>query len=412
MSALIKCRCGDIVKRLIVKKEGINQGRTFITCSTGNCSYFSWIDKNITMTGPSISSRISLSKEQSSLSGVKRKFSTNPPTLDSSVVVLKEGKNKSTIPTTSCPPPVTNPIPSMSSRTTYLASMLSKALFLYTDGSCLGNKNVANSMNPAAWAFAAVRIRDIDTSLTLAYDLEKILGTTSTNDFKNCYQMIAQDFLNSTNCFEIGRWSGPVYLSEIASVSSSNTTHTAPMNERSHDLGASVLSNNTAELSAIGEALLWVQQHQQSQPPGDIIVCSDSEYAAKSVTGEYNGNKNKPLIQNIRQILQETRRSLLLLQSHQSSSSHNFLSSSLSQLYFVHVRAHRGHYWNELVDSLALTTAEQVDITQIESLPTRSDTTASSTVNHIDNNNQDSNNRNHQFTNHKNKKSKTIIDCT
>ena len=55
-------------------------------------------------------------------------------------------------------------------------------------------------------------------------------------------------------------------------------------------------SNNTAELSAIGEALIWCNQFLTTSPPPSnisrIVIRYDSEYAAKSVQGIFNGKKN------------------------------------------------------------------------------------------------------------------------
>ncbi|KAL3926278.1 MAG: hypothetical protein SGPRY_003371 [Prymnesium sp.] len=62
-------------------------------------------------------------------------------------------------------------------------------------------------------------------------------------------------------------------------------------------LGAEVGSNNTAELSAICEALLWLVE--QAGPSGNApaAIYYDSEYAAKQLQGLWKTNKNHALVQ-------------------------------------------------------------------------------------------------------------------
>ena len=52
-------------------------------------------------------------------------------------------------------------------------------------------------------------------------------------------------------------------------------------------LGSEVTSNNTAELTAIGEALLWLSDFAPVR--STALIRYDSEYAAKSVQGIFNG---------------------------------------------------------------------------------------------------------------------------
>ena len=82
-------------------------------------------------------------------------------------------------------------------------------------------------------------------------------------------------------------------------------------------MGAEVRSNNTAELSAIGEALIYVRDSAQNFVCNcsgacrctrhSVSVRYDSEYAALSVKGDYNGAKNKKLYENIRGIYKSVR---------------------------------------------------------------------------------------------------------
>jgi ribonuclease HI len=57
----------------------------------------------------------------------------------------------------------------------------------------------------------------------------------------------------------------------------------------------------------------------------------DSEYAAKSVMGQFNGSKNKELITNCRNLLKE-------------------LDCTVS---FKHVKGHSGDVYNDMADKLA-----------------------------------------------------------
>ena len=118
-------------------------------------------------------------------------------------------------------------------------------LVLYTDGACKGNNNVATKVCPAGWGVAA--------------------------------------FQGAVPVIELY---GPVVLD----------------NKNRFFLGATIGSNNTAELSAIGEALLFIQANSDSYKKYNIVIKYDSDYAAKSVQRIYNGKKNQELINRIRVI--------------------------------------------------------------------------------------------------------------
>lgn len=106
-------------------------------------------------------------------------------------------------------------------------------------------------------------------------------------------------------------------------------------------LGASAHTNNTAELSAIGEALRWVRDATTPTPPKHALICYDSEYAAKSVLGVFNGDKNRALIDRVRCEYDSTLAAMK--QQHGDSAG----------ISFVHVKAHNGNKWNERADALA-----------------------------------------------------------
>ncbi len=95
-------------------------------------------------------------------------------------------------------------------------------------------------------------------------------------------------------------------------------------------LGAEVGSNNTAELSAIGHALRWVLESGRED---GIVIRADSQYALNIGSSAWRAKKNKALALRIQSLWNEV--------------------SGLCQLSGEHVRAHRGHRWNERADHLA-----------------------------------------------------------
>ena len=102
------------------------------------------------------------------------------------------------------------------------------SIYMYTDGSCSSNKNVAQRVCPAGWAVVVV------DGLTMQIETELF---------------------------------APVNLNINASVY----------------LGAQVGSNNTAELTAIGEAFRWLINKRSKATSSRVCIRYDSEYAAKSV---------------------------------------------------------------------------------------------------------------------------------
>ena len=95
-------------------------------------------------------------------------------------------------------------------------------------------------------------------------------------------------------------------------------------------LGAGVGSNNTAELSAIAHAMRWLLAEGGSQT---VVLRGDSEYALNISSGQWRAKANKEIADSVRALWFEV--------------------ASLRSLTPEHVRAHRGHRWNERADHLA-----------------------------------------------------------
>ncbi|CAM9484799.1 unnamed protein product, partial [Ectocarpus fasciculatus] len=119
-------------------------------------------------------------------------------------------------------------------------------------------------------------------------------------------------------------------------------------------IGATLGSNNTAELTAIGEALIWLAHHCREIEAdrtrcgfGPVVVRYDSDYAAKSVMGVYNGKKNVELIGQVRQVYADAQAAL---QSMRRSCGAGTANNGIK---FSHVKGHSGHRWNERADELA-----------------------------------------------------------
>ena len=95
-------------------------------------------------------------------------------------------------------------------------------------------------------------------------------------------------------------------------------------------IGAEVGSNNTAELTAFAEALRWVLSEGGDSK---IVIKTDSKYAGNQATGAWKAKANIDLAGFVQGLWKE-------------------VSGGLS-LEWEHVRAHRGHRWNERADHLA-----------------------------------------------------------
>ena len=152
------------------------------------------------------------------------------------------------------------------------------------DGSCLGNQNVDEN-TPAAWSVVVVT------------------GDTG-----------------------LGRGSGELH-EEFAGI--------VVTDEANDDfIGATVGSNNTAELSGFAAALRWLLV----EGGGDsAVIRADSQYAGNLACGAWKAKANRELVAHV-QALWDT-------------------VSELRTLTWEHVKAHRGHRWNERADHLAIRAA-------------------------------------------------------
>ena len=99
-------------------------------------------------------------------------------------------------------------------------------------------------------------------------------------------------------------------------------------------IGAEVGSNNTAELTAIAEALRWLLKEGGNE---EIIIKTDSQYAGNQAVGAWKAKANKILVGHVQELWREV--------------------SALREISWEHVRAHSGHRWNERADHLAIRAA-------------------------------------------------------
>lgn len=98
-------------------------------------------------------------------------------------------------------------------------------------------------------------------------------------------------------------------------------------------LGAEVMSNNTAELCAIGHALRFLHTQPVELQKRPALVRFDSVYAANSVQGIFNGSKNARLIVQCRKLLAA--------------------AAATREVRFEHVKGHSNEQYNERADYLA-----------------------------------------------------------
>jgi ribonuclease HI len=227
---------------------------------------------------------------------------------------------------------------------------LQSTIFLYTDGSCFGNNNVRVNVCPAGWGVVALKLTDHGIArLTATCQEFKIpfLAMEHKQQMK-----LLNDYLTVSACEVVAELFGPVILptnnslkpftfgADVGKYNHSFFTITYALPSFFCSVSVMVGSNNTGELSAIGEGLLLLRDHL-TEKPKRCIIFFDSEYAARSVLQIYNGEKNKELIDEIRRIFDS---------SNEKMKEVHGPSAGIS---FVHVKAHSGNVWNDRVDALA-----------------------------------------------------------
>jgi ribonuclease HI len=129
-------------------------------------------------------------------------------------------------------------------------------------------------------------------------------------------------------------------------------------------LGAALHTNNTGELTALGEAIIWLIFNLKqlctsiSTPLKNIVIHSDSNYAINAIIGTESGPSNIQLYSHIRQLLREFKQSL---------QPYNLAGNGLSStpikaptFSIRKVKAHAGIKGNEKADMLAQMGQHQV----------------------------------------------------
>jgi ribonuclease HI len=184
------------------------------------------------------------------------------------------------------------------------------SLWLFTDGSCKDNSNVAHQVRPAGWGVVAVKctcLNELDLPAVEVID-------------EFCGRVAVDPRMTASQRF----------------------------------LGAEHGSNNTGELTAVAEALLWLRRlydpacasfvnHVGSSVPTaelrslPVLINCDSVYAANAVLGVHNGLKNRALIDRTRAVFDAVRAA----------------AGPATGLVFAHVRGHSAHPWNDRADQLA-----------------------------------------------------------
>ena len=95
-------------------------------------------------------------------------------------------------------------------------------------------------------------------------------------------------------------------------------------------IGAQVGSNNTAELSGFAAALRWLLVEGGED---EAMIRADSTYAGNLASGVWKAKANRELVAHVQELWKEV--------------------EALRPLVWYHVKAHRGHRWNERADHLA-----------------------------------------------------------
>eukprot|EP01040_Poterioochromonas_malhamensis_P011192 gene11192-12193_t len=328
----MNCKCKVPAAIRQSQKDNENHGRFFYTCAKSKCKFFKWKEDE---GKPSASSDPTVTILQPV--GRKRKAEEIEPEVKDNNTNRKYSMN---------------------------LSDLGNSYFVFTDGSCIGNNNVKNQLFPAGWGLVVVRFKEdllpqINRRLLPSSSVSK--SSTAVIDYRLAMDLLI-DYFNPTYCDIITELYGPVILHSSAFAAFSDTSSKTKKHKilatseelQEYSLGATVTSNNTGELCAMGEAFMWLKESYgmlaQVYKPRLCFVMYDSEYAAKSVSGEFNGPKNRLLINTIRGHYSEI--NSMMMRDHVDPNPNPSNTSAIG-VHFYHVKAHAGYYFNESADRLA-----------------------------------------------------------
>ena len=99
-------------------------------------------------------------------------------------------------------------------------------------------------------------------------------------------------------------------------------------------MGASYGSNNSAELTAIGEALLWSCDQPKEETPPHLEIYADSTYAIDAATGKSEAHAHPSLAKTVQEYLAVA-------------------GTKFKSVLIGKVPAHAGKKWNMRADKLA-----------------------------------------------------------
>ena len=98
-------------------------------------------------------------------------------------------------------------------------------------------------------------------------------------------------------------------------------------------LGARQRTNNTGELSAIGEAMIWLLEECPDDGHQPVVLRYDSVYAANMAQGVWTPSSNEELIITVRGLVEQVQERRVII--------------------WEHVYSHTGQHDNELADEAA-----------------------------------------------------------
>ena len=101
-------------------------------------------------------------------------------------------------------------------------------------------------------------------------------------------------------------------------------------------LGAPQHTNNTGELTALMEGILWAL-NEDPEPSSAVLIKPDSEYVMAAATGDIQPDENIDMVKRLRHMYK------------------TLLTQRDGRVRWAHVPSHSQHKWNDRVDHLAVT---------------------------------------------------------